>query len=72
MEAFVLAVDGLLERLQPTGQWPVVEVRGGGEIRRAVLRRFPFRVVFEELEDEIRVLAVAHKSRDPGFWLGRT
>lgn len=62
----------MLERLQPTGQWSVIEVRDGREIRGAVLRRFPYRVVFEELEDEVRVLAVAHKGRDPGFWLGRT
>ena len=34
-------------------------------------RRFPYAVVYIELDNEIRVLAVAHTSREPGFWRGR-
>jgi len=40
-------------------------------IRRAVLPRFPYGVVFIELETEIRILAVAHAKRQPGYWLNR-
>jgi plasmid stabilization system protein ParE len=40
-------------------------------IRRALLPRFPYAVVFMELEAEIRVLAVAHLKRRPGYWLNR-
>jgi len=36
-----------------------------------VLRRFPYVVVFIELDAEIRILAIAHMSREPGFWRGR-
>lgn len=41
------------------------------EIRRALLARFPFALVFLVREDEIRVLAVAHAKRRPGYWLSR-
>jgi plasmid stabilization system protein ParE len=40
-------------------------------IRRALLPRFPYALVFMELGDEVRVLAVAHVKRQPGYWLNR-
>lgn len=44
---------------------------GDLEIRRALLPRFPYAVVFLELPTEIRVLAVAHAKRRPDYWLNR-
>lgn len=40
-------------------------------IRRALLPRFPYAVVFMDLGDQVRVLAVAHAKRRPGYWLNR-
>lgn len=40
-------------------------------VRRALLRRFPFAIVYLELGDEIRVLAIAHQRRRPGYWRRR-
>jgi len=40
-------------------------------IRRALLPRFPYAVIFMDLGEHIRVLAVAHAKRRPGYWLGR-
>lgn len=40
-------------------------------VRRALVQRFPYAVVFLELPDEIRVLAVAHGHRRPGYWRER-
>jgi hypothetical protein len=36
-----------------------------------MLRRFPYLVVYQILDDQILVLAVAHASRDQDFWKGR-
>lgn len=36
--------------------------------RRAVVPRFPYAIVFLELTDETRVLALAHDRRRPGYW----
>ena len=40
-------------------------------ITRARLPRFPYAVIFMDLGTEIRVLAVAHAKRRPGYWLDR-
>jgi toxin ParE1/3/4 len=40
-------------------------------LRRALLPRFPYGVVFTELADNIRVVAIAHGKREPGYWLYR-
>jgi plasmid stabilization system protein ParE len=39
--------------------------------RRALFTTFRYAVVFEMLESEILVVAVAHSSREPNYWLGR-
>jgi toxin ParE1/3/4 len=41
------------------------------EIRRALLARFPYALVFLARDEEVRVLAVAHAKRRPGYWLSR-
>lgn len=40
-------------------------------VRKALLDRFPFSLVFVELDAELRVLAVAHQRRRPGYWRRR-
>lgn len=40
-------------------------------IRRALLPRFPYASIFIELPSEIRIVAVAHVKRRPGYWLNR-
>jgi plasmid stabilization system protein ParE len=47
------------------------DVDANFEIRRALLARFPYALVFLVQEEEVRVLAVAHAKRRPGYWLGR-
>ncbi len=39
--------------------------------RRVLLSRFPYVVVFVEAEGELRVIAVMHGKRKPGYWLKR-
>ena len=40
-------------------------------VRRAVVRRFPFAIFFDISEDEIQVIAVFHSRRDPEDWQSR-
>jgi toxin ParE1/3/4 len=41
------------------------------DIRRIVMQRFPFNVLYREAGNTVQVLAVAHYRRRPGYWLGR-
>ena len=45
--------------------------RGRGR-RRYLMKHFPYSLVYIVSGDEIRVLAVAHHSRRPDYWAGRT
>ena len=42
-----------------------------GPFRKAVCRRFPFAVIYRELDDLVWVQAVMHQRRRPGYWKGR-
>ena len=39
--------------------------------RRVVLKRFPYVVIYEIRPDENLIVAIAHASRQPGYWLNR-
>ena len=39
--------------------------------RRFSLHRFPYNVIYQIKPDLLRVIAVAHQSRRPGYWVGR-
>lgn len=47
--------------------WPKVR----GEIRKCLVRGFPYKVLYTIEQDWIHVLAVMHSSRKPGYWTGR-
>jgi plasmid stabilization system protein ParE len=51
--------------------WATYPKRRG--VRRYVMKRYPFVIVYRELElaQEIRVLAVAATKRRPGYWRRR-
>ncbi len=40
--------------------------------RYAVLRRFPYSLVFQVQSDRVYIIAVAHSARKAGYWQGRT
>ena len=58
-------------RVRPRAFPPLENAPPDLDLRRAILRRFPYVLVFLELEVEIRLIAVAHTSRRPGYWLDR-
>ncbi len=44
----------------------------GNDIRSRPIHRFPFYILYRSLEDEITIVAVAHRRRRPRYWLDRT
>lgn len=47
--------------------WPSV----GTDVRRCLLTRFPYLVIYAPLPGELLVLAVGHQHRKPGYWRER-
>jgi toxin ParE1/3/4 len=66
--AFIAEVQRCTEAIvvHPHGA-PVVR----GQIRQRLCQRFPYGVLYTVGADEIRVLAVMHLRRRPGYWAGR-
>ena len=53
-------------------RYPRLEtVRTKRDIHRTLVRRFPYNIIYEILSDEVIVLAVAHTSRRPRYWIRR-
>lgn len=43
----------------------------GTSLRRAIVARFPYSVVYRQYPDLIVVVAVVHQRRRPGYWQSR-
>lgn len=51
---------------------PTAGSRLAPRIRRRLVRRFPYSVIYAEFSDTVLILAVAHQRRRPGYWQDRT
>jgi plasmid stabilization system protein ParE len=63
------ALDAAIERLRQNPLGYQVLFR---ELRRAIVRRFPYAVFFKSLDETVVVVAVQHMRRDPAIWKSRT
>ncbi|HKQ83183.1 MAG TPA: type II toxin-antitoxin system RelE/ParE family toxin [Steroidobacteraceae bacterium] len=50
---------------------PELGSRLDDDLRHFVLRKFPFSVVYAVVSDIVSIVAVAHGSREPGYWRWR-
>jgi plasmid stabilization system protein ParE len=68
-QRFRQAVDAVIERMSAGPlQFPVIY----RNVRRALLRRFPYALLFViEPDDTLTVVACFHGSRDPAHWQRR-
>jgi len=66
---FLRKVQGAIEEIaQHPTRWPKVR----GDIRRRLVHRFPYAVLYEDHAQEIVVIAVMHLRRHPTYWIDRT
>jgi toxin ParE1/3/4 len=67
-DAFVSELNAAISVIaEAPERWP--ELPNGR--RRYVMRRFPFILVFRIRSKDVRVLAVQHGRRRPGYWKNR-
>ena len=65
---FAAEVYSAIQRIVAHPQaWPVLDE----EVRRCQTKRFPFGILYAEVENEIFILAVMHLHRDPDYWKHR-
>lgn len=67
--AFLFCVEAAIHAIQRNPRRHGIVHRS---IRRALIRRFPYQVLYIVDKDRITVLAVFHAKRDPKRWTKRT
>lgn len=67
--------DDLLQEVERAIQlllaYPEAAPRVTSEVRRYTLNRFPYSLIYRARKDRLRILAIAHQSRRPLYWIGR-
>jgi toxin ParE1/3/4 len=58
--------------LRAVGESPAMGSPLAPPYRRVLCRRFPFAVIYREDSDLVRVHAVMHLRRRPGYWMDRS
>jgi plasmid stabilization system protein ParE len=74
-DEFLSEISASLDRVSDAPEsyppWPRTRA-ADPVIRKATIQRFPYVIAFEEHEQHLLVLAVAHAKRRPLYWLTRT
>jgi hypothetical protein len=71
-EFLALATEVILSIGDQPLRYPIYEGKSlKREFRRARITRFPYIVVYEVRDEETLIVAVAHTSREPGYWENR-
>jgi toxin ParE1/3/4 len=64
-DRFLDAISEAVERIERD---PLAWSAAGEDVRRCLTRVFPYSILYAVERDLILVLAVAHLSREPGYW----
>jgi len=65
---FVAAVERALRFAREN---PAAGTTVRGDLRRWLVRRFPYYVLFREEDDQLFILAIAHQKQKPEYWTDR-
>jgi len=66
--AFTREIETVIERiLEAPDHWRIIEQ----DVRRCLTHIFPYGILYTIEEDFVLIIAVAHGSRKPGYWLHR-
>jgi plasmid stabilization system protein ParE len=66
---FLSAVEAAVAQIREHPEASPVIIQ---DVRRKVLRRFPYSIMYSIKPDRIRILAIANQRRRPFYWRGRT
>lgn len=65
---FAVEVYSAIERTMAYPKaWPIIEE----DIRRSLVRRFPYGILYAEEDEELFIVAIMNLHRDPEYWKHR-
>jgi len=65
---FLEKIDSAVRDIgEDSERWPVLRL----QIRRRLIHRFPYGLLYRVDPDEIIILAIMHLHRHPDYWIGR-
>ena len=65
---FAVEVYSAIERaVSYPKAWPILKE----DVRRSLVRRFPYGILYAEQDKEIHIVAVMHLRRNPDYWENR-
>lgn len=68
-------IAAVMEAVEEVADWPglgaPVAEEGEERLRQVRVEGFPYHVGYLATDEELRVLAVAHERRRPGYWTSR-
>lgn len=66
--AFESELDFAIQQISDSpSTYPIIE----DDLRRFTLRRFPYSILYTIGSVSVRILAIAHQHRRPGYWRAR-
>jgi toxin ParE1/3/4 len=64
-------IDEIQRAIQSIVEFPAAAPLVRGRVRKRIVTKFPYSLVYAAREDEVRIVAVAHHKRRPFYWRGR-
>jgi len=61
----------VLETLELISQFPQLWSQNSEHTRKAVLKKFPYNLIYSVYKNKIYIIAVAHQNREPEYWIDR-
>jgi toxin ParE1/3/4 len=64
-------LEDLQQTIDTLRAYPEIGVRVDDNLRRALLRQFPFSLIYSVEPDAILIVSLAHHRQRPGYWRSR-
>ena len=63
--------DEVKKNIERIKKYPEAAVLERGEIRKSLLHKFPYKILYSIESDHIFIIALAHQHRKPEYWVNR-